>query len=205
MRASNPAPDLSRIARQIELSWRIDDVRNARDSWAAATPDTCAAVLDGADKFARDVLEPLNFAMDRSGCSLVDGRVATAPGHRAAWIRLCRSRLAHSRSRRAAWRTRPAGYPRLRGAGAVRPRLPGFRHAARAAALIVSPDRCLWHRSHARGMAASACFRRTGRNCLRLRGRSGIGLGEGEHTRPAERRWHLVGHRREMLDFIWRS
>lgn len=86
MRASNPAPDVARIARQIELSWRIDDVRNARNSWAAATPDTCTAVLDGADKFARDVLEPLNFAMDRSGCSLVDGRVATAPGHRAAWI-----------------------------------------------------------------------------------------------------------------------
>ena len=85
MRASNPAPDLARITRQIELSWRIDDVRRARDSWAAATPDTCTAVLDGADKFARGVLEPLNFAMDRSGCSLVDGRVVAAPGHRAAW------------------------------------------------------------------------------------------------------------------------
>jgi 3-(methylthio)propanoyl-CoA dehydrogenase len=85
MRASNPAPDLSRICRQIELSWRIDDVRGARDSWAAATPDTCSAVLDGADKFARDVLEPLNYAMDRSGCALVDGRVRTAQGHQAAW------------------------------------------------------------------------------------------------------------------------
>jgi alkylation response protein AidB-like acyl-CoA dehydrogenase len=42
-------------------------------------------VLDGADKFARDVLEPLNFAMDRNGCSLVDGRVVTAPGHQTAW------------------------------------------------------------------------------------------------------------------------
>lgn len=85
MRATNPAPDLTRIARQIELSWRIDDVRGASEAWSAATADTCMAVLDGADNFARDILEPLNHSMDRSGCALVDGRVATAPGHRAAW------------------------------------------------------------------------------------------------------------------------
>ena len=85
MRASNPAPDLARTARQIELSYRIDDVRAACEAWSAATPETCAAVLDGADKFARDVLEPLNYAMDQTGCSLADGRVMTAPGHRAAW------------------------------------------------------------------------------------------------------------------------
>jgi len=85
MRAVNPAPDLGRVARQIEMSWRIEDVRSASEAWAAATPDTCSAVLDGADRFARDVLEPLNAAMDRNGCSLVDGRVVTAPGHRAAW------------------------------------------------------------------------------------------------------------------------
>ncbi len=85
MRATNPAPDLLRIARQIEMSYRIENVRLARDSWAAATPDTCFAVLDGADKYAREILEPLNASMDRSGCSLVDGRVVTASGHRAAW------------------------------------------------------------------------------------------------------------------------
>ena len=85
MRATNPAADLTRIARQIECSYRIDDVRNARRSWSAATPDTCMAVLDGADKYARDILEPLNAAMDSAGCLLVDGRVATAPGHTTAW------------------------------------------------------------------------------------------------------------------------
>lgn len=85
MRAANPAPDLTRVAHQIELSWRIEDVRSAHETWAAATPETCSAVLDGADKFARDVLDPLNASMDQSGCSLVDGRVVTAPGHRAAW------------------------------------------------------------------------------------------------------------------------
>ena len=85
MRATNPAPDLTRIARQIELSYRIADVRQARDNWAAATPDTCFAVLDSADKYARDVLEPLNATMDRAGCTLADGRVVTAAGHKAAW------------------------------------------------------------------------------------------------------------------------
>ncbi|MDT0507024.1 acyl-CoA dehydrogenase family protein [Novosphingobium sp. MMS21-SN21R] len=85
MRAANPAPDLARTGRQIELSYRIAEVRLARESWAAATADTCLAVLDGADKFARDVLEPLNIAMDRGGCVLVDGRVATASGHQSAW------------------------------------------------------------------------------------------------------------------------
>ena len=85
MRAVNPAPDLARTARQIELSYRIADVRAACASWGAATPEICAAVLEGSAHFARDVLEPLNLAMDQSGCSLVDGRVITAPGHRAAW------------------------------------------------------------------------------------------------------------------------
>ncbi len=85
MRAANPAPDLTRIARQIEGSYRIADIRNARQSWGAATADTCMAVLDGADKYARDVLEPLNASMDGTGCTLVDGRVITAAGHKAAW------------------------------------------------------------------------------------------------------------------------
>jgi alkylation response protein AidB-like acyl-CoA dehydrogenase len=85
MRATNPAPDLTRIALQIERSYRIDDVRAAQEGWSAATPDTCLAVLDGADKYARDVLEPLNAAMDGEGCSLVDGRVVTTMGHQAAW------------------------------------------------------------------------------------------------------------------------
>ena len=85
MRAANPAPSLGLMARQIELSWRIADVRAAREQWAAATPETCEAVLNAADRFARDVLEPVNMAMDRSGCRLVEGRVETAPGHRDAW------------------------------------------------------------------------------------------------------------------------
>ena len=87
MRAANPPADLARVARQIELSHRIADVRAARPSWAEATDDACLAVLEGADQFARQELEPLNLAMDDEGCRLIDGRVLTAPGHRAAWAR----------------------------------------------------------------------------------------------------------------------
>ncbi|MGE5722474.1 MAG: acyl-CoA dehydrogenase family protein, partial [Hyphomicrobiales bacterium] len=85
MRATLPTPDISRILRQIELSYRIDDVRKARKSWAAATNDTCAAILESAAQFAREMLEPLNQSMDATGCVLIDGRVHTAPRHRDAW------------------------------------------------------------------------------------------------------------------------
>ncbi|HKX80496.1 MAG TPA: acyl-CoA dehydrogenase family protein [Novosphingobium sp.] len=85
MRANVPPTVLVRIARQIELSYRIDDVRAATDEWSSATFETCAAVLEGADRFAREVLEPLNLAMDQTGCTLADGRVLTAPGHKTAW------------------------------------------------------------------------------------------------------------------------
>lgn len=85
MRASTPSPDLLTFARQIELSYRIADVRAVDDYWAAATPDTCMAVLDGADRFAREQLEPLNVQMDLIGCALESGRVKSAPGHQAAW------------------------------------------------------------------------------------------------------------------------
>ena len=85
MRAQCPAPDLSQVARQIELSWRISDIRSIDEGWANATEETCMAVLEGADRFARDVLEPLNAAMDREGCNLVDGRLKTTPGHPEAW------------------------------------------------------------------------------------------------------------------------
>jgi len=85
LRATTPVPDLAMFARQIELSYRIEDVRAAGEAWGAATPDTCMAVLDGADRFAREQLEPLNVQMDQTGCTLESGRVKSAPGHKAAW------------------------------------------------------------------------------------------------------------------------
>jgi alkylation response protein AidB-like acyl-CoA dehydrogenase len=44
-----------------------------------------AAIIDEAARLAEDVLAPFNTAADRAGCSLENGRVQTAPGHRAAW------------------------------------------------------------------------------------------------------------------------
>lgn len=85
MRARAPAPDLTRIARQIELSYGLSSIRSAPGPWSQATPETCLSVLDAADRFARGTLEPLDLAMDETGCRLVDGRVRTAPGHIEAW------------------------------------------------------------------------------------------------------------------------
>jgi len=42
-------------------------------------------ILSTAGKFAAEVLEPFGQSSDAAGCSLVDGRVRTAPGHEAAW------------------------------------------------------------------------------------------------------------------------
>ena len=84
-RASLPRQDVSSILCQLQMSYRFEDVRKARDSWSAATDDICAAVLDGAELFARETLEPLNLSMDQIGCRLVDGRVYSAPGHKEAW------------------------------------------------------------------------------------------------------------------------
>jgi len=85
MRATFPKPDLLRISRQIAHSYRLNDVRSAREAWAGASDETCAAILEGAEQFARDVLAPLNHSMDRHGCTFADSRVHTAPGHKAAW------------------------------------------------------------------------------------------------------------------------
>ena len=52
--------------------------------------DVWAAIIDHAARFACDVIAPLDLALDREGTRLVDGRVETASGHRAAWRQFAR-------------------------------------------------------------------------------------------------------------------
>ena len=55
-----------------------------------ATPDTVAAVLDEAAKFASEVLDPLNRVGDREGARMTaDGTVTTPSGFKDAYRRFC--------------------------------------------------------------------------------------------------------------------
>jgi acyl-CoA dehydrogenase len=55
-----------------------------------ATPDTVAAILEEANKFAVDVLDPLNARGDREGARrLEDGTVRTPSGYRDAYLQFC--------------------------------------------------------------------------------------------------------------------
>src|SRR4029077_1250428 len=55
-----------------------------------ATPETVAAILEEADKFATEVLDPLNRIGDQQGARLeADGRVTTPPGFRDAYRKFC--------------------------------------------------------------------------------------------------------------------
>lgn len=85
MRAAPPPADPVLIATQYEAALGTARLRELKESFAAASPETVVAILDEAVKLASDHLVSLNDVGDAHGCKLVEGRVKTAPGHREAW------------------------------------------------------------------------------------------------------------------------
>ena len=77
-------------ARQVEAVCRQMAIAPFLDALSAAAPDrvdpeTWAVIVEQAARFAQGVIDPLDAVLDGTGAQLVDGRVVTAPGHRAAW------------------------------------------------------------------------------------------------------------------------
>jgi 3-(methylthio)propanoyl-CoA dehydrogenase len=64
---------------------RLNELRAER----SVDEQVLESVLDESARFAGSILAPLNGAMDRCGCRLVDGRVRIAPGHKKAWKTYC--------------------------------------------------------------------------------------------------------------------
>ncbi|TKD50370.1 acyl-CoA dehydrogenase [Sphingomonas baiyangensis] len=79
-------------ARQVAALSRHLAVTPFLPALEAATPDsvdreTWDAVLEQAARMAEGVIDPLDATLDAVGARLIDGRVVTPPGHRAAWER----------------------------------------------------------------------------------------------------------------------
>lgn len=70
-----------------EMAFILNDVLDLKSLSQAADLDsgTIDAVLGEASKLARDVLAPLNWVGDQSGCVLKDGAVTTPPGFKDAY------------------------------------------------------------------------------------------------------------------------
>ncbi|HRD49050.1 MAG: acyl-CoA dehydrogenase C-terminal domain-containing protein [Candidatus Competibacter sp.] len=64
---------------------KIDRYQDAISGFAEATPDTIAAILEGAAQLSQDVLQPLNRVGDREGCRLENGKVITPTGFKEAY------------------------------------------------------------------------------------------------------------------------
>ncbi|MDS4039578.1 MAG: acyl-CoA dehydrogenase C-terminal domain-containing protein [Candidatus Competibacter sp.] len=64
---------------------KIDRYNDLLAGFAEATPDTIAAILEGAAQLSQEVLQPLNKVGDREGCRLENGKVITPSGFKQAY------------------------------------------------------------------------------------------------------------------------
>ncbi|HRD67706.1 MAG TPA: acyl-CoA dehydrogenase C-terminal domain-containing protein [Candidatus Competibacter sp.] len=64
---------------------KIDRYNDVLAGFSEATPDTIAAILEGAAQLSQEVLQPLNKIGDREGCRLKNGMVVTPRGFKEAY------------------------------------------------------------------------------------------------------------------------
>ena len=77
-----PVRDMQFILREL---LKIDRYNDVLAGFADATPDTIAAILDGAAQVSQEILQPLNKVGDREGCRLENGKVTTPTGFKEAY------------------------------------------------------------------------------------------------------------------------
>ena len=64
---------------------KIDHYNGVLAGFDEATPETIAAILEGAAQISQEVLQPLNRVGDREGCRLENGKVTTPAGFKEAY------------------------------------------------------------------------------------------------------------------------
>jgi alkylation response protein AidB-like acyl-CoA dehydrogenase len=77
-----PVRDMQFVLHELLKMDRYNDVLAG---FADATPDTVAAILEGAAQLSQEVLQPLNQVGDHEGCRLENGKVTTPVGFKAAY------------------------------------------------------------------------------------------------------------------------
>lgn len=85
MRAAFPAVDEANIAAHVEASPGIEVLRSLGGTFGNAQPETVAAIVSEASRFAMGHLAELNETIDGRPLVLEDGRVKLAPEHKVAW------------------------------------------------------------------------------------------------------------------------
>ncbi len=81
MRARPPLARTDILLRHIEAAPEMARLRELSEEFSMADPDTVAAILGEAARFAQGEMDPLNDVSDAQGCRMEDGRVIAAHGH----------------------------------------------------------------------------------------------------------------------------